>query len=125
MNVDLTEAMARAKAWRSNPKMRPEPRTARAVAAALADRITQLEGQLATAQRLAAGREVLLLRGNPARGPETGAGFGRKVPAVVVEASVGHHQVLCRLLADDHDAVGSPCRAGDEGLWAASQVIVA
>lgn len=122
--MDLKEAMSRADAWRSNPRTRPTPDAARGVAATLADRVTLLEGQLALAQRLTAGRQVSILRGNPDRGPETGPGFGRKVPAVIVDAAVGSYQVQCRLLADDPDAVGAPCRAGDIGLWSASQIIV-
>ena len=122
--MELKEALARAESWRSNPGIRPLPKTARDVAATLAGQIALLEAQLVRARRLAAGRKVLILRGNPARGPETGPGFGRKVPAVILDAAHGLHQVECRLLADDPDAVGSPCRTEDIGLWSASQILV-
>lgn len=121
--MDLSEAIARANAWSSNPRARPTPQAARDVAAVLADHVMLLEEQLTTARRLASGREVFLLRGNPNRGPDTGSGFGRKVPALIVDAAVNRHQVCCRLLIDDPAAVGKPCRAGDEGWWSASQVV--
>ena len=119
--MDTAEALARAESWRMNPRMRPTPVVAIAVATALANRVQQLEQRL----RLAEGREVLIERGNPNRGPETGPGFGRRVPAVIEEAAVGNGcQVRCKLLADDPDAVGAPNQVGDSGLWALSQVII-
>lgn len=121
--MQLGEALAREKSWRENPNMRPQPSTAKAVATVLANRVQELEHQLALAQRLAIGRKVLILRGNPGRGPETGPGFGRKVPAVIQEVPAGTWQVRCQLLEDDPDAVGSPSRAGESGLWAISQIV--
>lgn len=51
--------------------------------------------------------------------------LGRRVPAVIEEPMVGiGDQVQCKLLADDHDAVGAPNWAGDSGLWSASQIII-
>lgn len=120
--MDVTEALAREASWRQNPQLRPQAETARAVAAALADRVKELEEQLIRTQRLAVGRQVIIHRGNPGRGTETGPGFGRKVPAVIVDPAVGPHQVRCQLLNDDPDAVGAPNRAGDVGLWCASQI---
>lgn len=122
--MDVSEALAREKSWRENPRMRPLSETSRAIAASLADRVRQLEQQLCQVKRLVVGRQVQIDRGNPGRGPETGPGFGRRVPAVIEEALVGDWQVRCRLLADDPNAVGSPCRAGDSGLWSVSQIII-
>lgn len=122
--MELAEALAREKSWRGNPQMRPQPSTARMVAATLVDRIQQLDQQLTQLQRLTMGRQVLIDRGNSSRGPETGPGFGRRVPAVIEEALVGDWQVRCKLLVDDPDAVGAPCRAGDSGLWSVSQIII-
>lgn len=122
--MDLEEAMAREKSWREHPNMRPQPLIARAVAAALVDRITDLEHQLSIAKRLCIGRRVMILRGNPCRGPETGPGFGRMVPAVIQDVPAGTWQVRCRLLEDDPDAVGSPSLAGESGLWSISQIVV-
>lgn len=119
--MDATEALARTEAWRMNPRMRPTPAVAIAVATALANRVQQLEQRL----RLVEGREVLIERGNPRRGPETGPGFGRRVPAVIEDAVAGNgYDVRCKLLADDPDAVGAPNRAGDSGLWSVSQIII-
>lgn len=122
--MDINEAMARAAHWRANPRTRPLSYTARIIVGTLAVRIAQLEEQLEIAKRLAASRQVLIFRGNPDRGPETGRGFGRKVPAVIVDAAPGANQVQCRLLVDDPGAVGAPCRAGDVGLWSVSQIII-
>lgn len=122
MNAD--QALMHEESWRENPRIRPQPKTAQAVASALADRIRQLEDQVAFMQRMMVGRKVLILRGNPHRGPETGPGFGRKIPAVIEDVPVGHWQIRCRLLVDDPDAVGSPCHAGESGLWAASQIAI-
>lgn len=123
--MDVKLAIEQAESWRTNPRTRPTPETTRAVVSVLVDRIKRLEEMLATTQRLAVGRQVILLRGNMDRGPETGAGFGRKVPAVLLDATSFPNQLLCRLLVDDPNAVGAPCRAGDEGLWSASQVVLA
>lgn len=119
--ITLDEAMARAESWRKNPRTRPTPAVAIAVSTALAARVQQLEQYL----RLAVGREVLIERGSPGRGPETGPGFGRRVPAVIEEAPVGiGDQVRCKLLRDDPDAVCSPTKAGESGIWALSQIII-
>jgi len=119
--MDTAEALDRAESWRKNPQMRPTPAVAIAVSTTLAVRVQQLEQRL----RLAVGREVLIARGNPNRGPETGPGFGRRVPAVIEEALEGlGDQVRCKLLTDDPDAVGTPNQAGDSGLWALSQIII-
>lgn len=122
--MDTAEALARAESWRKKPRTRPTPDVAIAVSTALAARVRQLEQHL----RLAVGREVLIARGNPNRGPETGPGFGRRVPAVIeeaAEAAIGlGDQVRCRLLVDDPGADGAPNQAGDSGLWALSQIIV-
>lgn len=119
--MDTSEALKRAESWRNNPRMRPSPPVAIAVATALASHVRQLEQRL----RLIKGREVLIERGNPNRGPDTGPGFGRRVPAVIEEPMVGiGDQVQCKLLADDPDAVGAPNRAGDSGLWSVSQIII-
>lgn len=122
--MDVAEALARAESWRDNPRMRPQPDAAKAVGTTLAARVRQLEQQLSQVKRLAAGRQVLIERGNPDRGPDTGPGFGRRVPAIIEEALVGDWQVQCKLLVDDQDAVGSPCRAGDSGLWSVSQIVI-
>lgn len=122
--MDVTEALAREKAWRENPQTRPHPSTGRAVATALARQVEALERDRSTLQRLLIGRKVMLERGNPDRGPETGPGFGRRVPVVIEEVPVGDWQVRCRLLEDDPGAVGAPNRAGDSGLWSVSQVCV-
>lgn len=42
--MDAADALAREKSWRENPRMRPQPDAARAVAAALSDRVQQLLG---------------------------------------------------------------------------------
>lgn len=119
--MNIAEALDRAEAWRKNPRLRPTTDVAISVSTALAARVHQLEQRL----RLAVGCEVLIERGNPDRGPETGPGFGRRVPAVIEEAVVGiGDQVRCRLLMDDPDAVGSPNRAGDSGVWALSQIVL-
>lgn len=122
--MDATAALAREESWREHPQVRPRPDTAKAVAAALASRVRQLERQMNAMQRLLVGRRVLIERGNPGRGPETGPGFGRRVSAVIEEVPVGDWEVRCRLLVDDPDAVGAPCRAGDSGFWSVSQIIV-
>lgn len=122
--MDIIEALIREKSWRENPRSRPQPDVAKAVAALLADRVYQLEKQLSQAKRLAVGRQVLIERGNTARGPETGAGFGRRVPAVIEEALIGDWQVRCRLLVEDPDAVVAPNRVGDSGLWSISQIVI-
>ncbi len=122
--MNATEALAREQLWRENPQIRPQPKTAQAVATVLAERVRQLESQMALMQRLVVGRQVLVHRGNPGRGPETGSGFGRKIPAIIEEAPVGVLQIRCRLLVDDPDAVVSPCLAGESGLWSASQIVV-
>lgn len=122
--MDVSEALAREQSWRESPQTRPQPAAAKAVAATLANQVRLLEQQLGNVQRLAVGRQVLILRGNPNRGPETGPGFGRRVPAVIVETADDAHQVRCQLLADDPDAVAAPCRAGEVGLWSISQVVV-
>lgn len=67
---------------------------------------------------------MLIERGNPDRGPETGPGFGRRVPAEIEEALIGDWQVRCKSLTDDPNAVGAPCLAGDSGLWSVSQIII-
>lgn len=67
--------------------------------------------------------EVLILRGNPDRGPETGPGFGRKVRAQFLNdfdsRQIG---VKCRLLEDDPHGIGKPDKAGEEGWWEISQI---
>lgn len=121
--MEVSEALAREKAWRESPQSRPQPGVAKSVAAALADSVRQLEDQLVLAQRLAVGRHIQILRGNPGRGQETGPGFGRKIPAVIEEV-FGVGQVRCKLLADDPNAVGAPCLAGESGWWSVSQIIL-
>lgn len=123
-NKTVDDALAKVSAWRDNPRMRPQPEAVRAVAGVLADRVVQLEQQLARVKRLAEGREVLILRGNPDRGPETGPGFGRHVPAIIEDALVEDWGVVCRLLCDDPGAVGAPCNKGDSGHWSASQIVI-
>lgn len=120
--MDITDALAREESWRRNTAIRMQPSAAREVSAALADRVRELEQQVALLQRLAVGTRVFIHRGNPDRGPETGPGFGRKIPAVIEAAPVGVFQVQCRLLVDDPDAVGSPNRAGESGFWSISQI---
>ena len=120
MNTD--EALSREKSWSENPRMRPQPGVARAVAYTFANRVRQLEAQLEQLQRLVVGRQILIERGNPNRGPGTGQGFGRRVPAVIEEV-MDAWQVRCKLLSDDPDAVSAPSRAGDSGLWSVSQII--
>jgi hypothetical protein len=122
--MDTVEALEREKLWRSNPRARPDPSTARAVAAALADQIKCLEDRLTLMQSLVVGRHILIHRGNPSRGPESGPGFSRKVTAIIEDVPAGSGQVRCRLLEDDPHAIGAPCRAGESGLWAASQIVV-
>lgn len=122
--MDVAEALARAESWRENPRMRPQPDAAKLVGTTLAARVRQLEQQLSQVKRLAAGRQVLIERGNPNRGPGTGPGFGRRVPAIIEEALVGDVQVRCKLLVDDQDAVAAPCMTGDSGLWSVSQIVI-
>ena len=91
--------------------------------------IGQLRERLAKVDALltngAAPRKVLLLRGNPNRGPESGTGHGRWVPVQFLElVSLGNSvQVRCQLLEDDPWAVGAPDKAGDIGLWSMSAVV--
>lgn len=119
--MDTAEALDRAESWRKNPRIRPTAEVARQVATTLAARVQQIEKRL----RLSVGREVLIERGNPNRGPETAAGFGRRVPAVIEEAVIGiGDQVRCKLLTDDPNAVSAPNRAGESGLWSLSQIII-
>lgn len=121
--MDIAEALAREESWRSNARIRVQPSTARAVASVLASRVHELEAQVTLLQRLTVGVRVMIHRGNPDRGPETGPGFGRKIPAVIEAAPIGCWQVQCRLLVDDPGAVGLPNRAGDSGLWSVSQIV--
>lgn len=121
--MDTTEALAREELWRCNTGIRMQPSTAREVASALANRIRELEAQVALLQRLVVGARILINRGNPDRGPETGPGFGRKIPAVIEAAPIGLWDVQCRLLVDDPGAVGPPNREGDSGLWSISQIV--
>jgi hypothetical protein len=123
--MEIAEAMVREKSWRESPKIRPAPNVAKMVAATLATRVQQLEEQLAAMQRLVVGRQVLIRRGNPDRGPETGPGFGRQIAAVIEEAPVGTSQVRCKLLVNDPDSVGGPSQAGESGLWSISQIVFA
>lgn len=121
--MDTKEAIARSQNWENNPRSRPDPTVARVVATTLLERIAELEASLAIAQRLSVGRVVEVQRGNPSRGPESGPGFGRSVPAVLI----GFHepnQVECRLLADDLHAVSAPRLAGEVGHWGANEVRV-
>lgn len=69
--------------------------------------------------------EVRILRGNPDRGAETGPlGYGRQVPALFLrEFDQTGHNVKCRLLVDDPNAVGKPNAAGEEGWWCVSQIV--
>ncbi|WP_313315387.1 hypothetical protein [Pulveribacter sp.] len=78
--------------------------------------------KLDTLEALQAGQPqaVEIERGNPERGPATGAGFGRRVPALLLRCE--GHQVLCRLVQDDPHAVAAPSRAGQEGWWEARQI---
>ncbi len=120
--MDITEALAREASWRESAGIRMQQHTARAVASALADRVRELQSHVALMQRLVVGTRVMIHRGNPDRGPETGPGFGRKIPAVLESVSAGNSQVRCRLLVDDPDAIGVPNRAGDSGFWSVSQI---
>jgi len=122
--MEVTDALAIEKSWRKNPQSRPLPGRSKAVAAALVNHVQQLEEQLQRARKLAVGRQIQIRRGNPDRGPETGPGFGRTIPVVIVEVPTEAHQVRCELLVDDLDAVGAPCRAGDSGLWSISQIVL-
>lgn len=91
----------------------------------LAEQLQGLSQQLAkldTLEALQAGQPqpVEIERGNPERGPGTGAGFGRRVPALLLRCE--GRQVLCRLVQDDPHGVAEPSRAGQEGWWEASQI---
>jgi len=66
------------------------------------------------------GAMVVISRGNPDRGPETGSGYGREVLGRFLRIEGG--QPYCALLADDPDSVGKPDKASDKGLWCWSQV---
>lgn len=97
--------------------------------------IAQLQGRLAKIDALltrgAAPRKILLRRGNPDRGPESGTGHGRWVLVQFLELVpfLGHvrpgggMQVRCQLLEDDPWAVGAPDKAGDIGRWSISAVV--
>lgn len=121
--MEITEALARAESWCGNSRLRPQSDIAKAVGITLAARVQQLEQQLSQLKRFAAGRQVLIERGNPGRGPDTGPGFGRRVPATIEDPLVGDWQVRCKLLVCDLDAVAAPSQAGDSGLWSVSQII--
>jgi hypothetical protein len=74
----------------------------------------------------AAPQEVLLERGNPQRGPESGTGHGRWVRVRLLgllEAENGGMQCRCQLLEDDPWACGAPDKAGDIGLWSTSSIV--
>ncbi|KLR57425.1 hypothetical protein [Diaphorobacter sp. J5-51] len=90
--------------------------------------IGQLQERLAKVDALltqgAEPRQVLLARGNPNRGPESGTGHGRWVPVQFLGfAQPEGMQVKCQLLEDDPWAVGAPDKAGDIGLWSMSAVV--
>lgn len=105
---DQTEEKFRAKATATLPKLR--------------ERLSKVEKILMGPP--SEPREILILRGNPDRGADTGPGYGRLVPALFLrEFDQTGHNVKCRLLADDTAAVGSPNNAGEEGWWCVSQVV--
>lgn len=70
-------------------------------------------------------RQVLLERGNPLRGPESGTGHGRwvRVRFLGLLEENGGMQSSCQLLEDDPWAAGAPDKAGDVGLWSTSAVV--
>lgn len=61
------------------------------------------------------GEEVILIRGNAWRGPESGPGFGREVKARYLGSD--GEVVECMLLEDDPHAVTAPIKAGEIGWW--------
>ena len=98
-----------------------EPQRAQELAEQLR-RLSQHLAKLNTLEALQAGQPqpVEIERGNPDRGPETGPGFGRRVPALLLRCE--GHRVLCRLEQDDPHSVAAPSRAGQEDWWEASQI---
>lgn len=94
-------------------------------ARAVADAKERLEKVRALIDAYAAPREVLLERGNPLRGPESGTGHGRwvRVRFLGLLEENGGMQSSCQLLEDDPWAAGAPDKAGDVGLWSTSAVV--
>lgn len=122
--MDSKEAIARAVSWRDNPRSRPQPEMARTVAGALVNRIEVLEKELSVARTFAIGQTVIINRGNPNRGPESGPSYGRDVKAVIIGFGECWHEIRCRLAQDDPDAV-PPSSEGAEGFWSVTQVRLA
>lgn len=120
--MDIKEALQRAEHWASNPRSRPQMDTVRLVVAELVQHHKRQADLLSVCQSLALGIPVLIERGNPSRGPETGPGHGRMVKAKIVGFGEVGHQIYCQLLEDDPHAVGGPTRAGEEGFWSISQI---
>lgn len=120
--MDIKEALARAKSWASSPGTRPDISTVRQVAAVLVENAMQQDQRLSAYRLLALGRVVHIQRGNPLRGPDTGAGYGRLVKARIVGFGENAHDVRCTLLEDDGNSVGGPSKQGEEGQWCLSQV---
>lgn len=87
----------------------------------LSTEIEACRSQLEQVARLALGREVFIMRGNPLRGAATGPGFGREVRAIV--RTISGENVECELLEDDPHAVCDPKKAGETGWWSLSSVV--
>jgi len=68
------------------------------------------------------GDKVLILRGSPGRGPETGPGYGRRVRATLIGAR--GNQIRARLDQDDPgSAFADLSHRGDVGWWDRSAAI--
>jgi len=87
----------------------------------LSTELDACRSQLEQVARLALGREIFIMRGNPLRGVATGPGFGREVRAVV--RTISGKNVECELLEDDPHAVCAPKKAGETGWWSLSSVV--
>lgn len=92
------------------------------MAFALSEHVRALEEELSALRALTIGKPVFIHRGNPARGPETGPGYGRLVRAKLLAAPCFTHEAECELLEDDPAAVGGACKAGDIGYWCLSSI---
>lgn len=118
----LLSAVEHYERWLSNETEEKYRTEAMATLPDLRERLSKVEKILMG--RPSEPREVRILRGNPSRGAETGPGYGRLVPAMFLrEFDQTGHNIKCRLLANDPNAVGKPNAVGEEGWWSVSQMV--